>query len=252
MKPAALQPQPLSNGSRMRDLHCLCLVLPFLWEQMVKAYKYVSGVFLVSHSSKQQATDGSKPPSKMDVNQLQEQYHCLKEKQKLHTHVVVFKTGENGSIPRESMISAVLVNKSMRRALKGREFKVDLPCHGNGQDSSPWRIHLGIHRLAHHQGKPCDSVHNRTEHSMWSCEESLDSTEPSIAFSIKEEDSPSPEETVSCNSTPSPVTSIWAYSSLNLSASKPVSSKLSYYPFPQKKNPKISEAARKLGLYVSQ
>lgn len=60
---------------------------------MAKAYKYMSGVFLVSHSSDQQATDSSRPPSKMDVNRLQEQYHYLKEKQKLHTHVVVFKTG---------------------------------------------------------------------------------------------------------------------------------------------------------------
>lgn len=93
MKSAALQPQPLSNGTRMRDLHCLCLILSFLWEQMVKAYKYMSSIFLVSHSSNQQATDSARPPSKMDVNRLQEQYHYLKEKQKLHTHVVVFKTG---------------------------------------------------------------------------------------------------------------------------------------------------------------
>uniref|UniRef100_A0A8C6XYW8 Uncharacterized protein n=1 Tax=Naja naja TaxID=35670 RepID=A0A8C6XYW8_NAJNA len=157
----------------------------------------------------------------------------------------------NGTIPKESMISAVLINKSTRKALKGREIKVDLPCHGNGQDSSPWRIHLGIHRLGHHQGQPCDNVQNRTEHSMWSCEESLDSTEPAIAFSIKEENSCPPEETISSDSTQTSVTSIWDYSSLNVSASKPVPSKLSYYPFPQKKNPKISEAARKLGLYVS-
>ncbi|XP_032093900.1 uncharacterized protein C9orf152 homolog [Thamnophis elegans] len=252
MKPAVLRPQPLSNGTRMRDLHCLCLVLSFLWEQVAKAYKYMSGVFLVSHSSDQQATDSSRPPSKMDVNRLQEQYHYLKEKQKLHTHVVVFKTGGNGSIPKESMISAVLINKTMRKALKGREIKVDLPWQGNGQDSSPWRIHLGIHRLARHQGQPCDGVQNRIEHSMWSCEESLDSTEPAIAFAIKEENSRPPEEMVSSNSTRTSVTSIWAYSSLNISASKPTSTKLSYYPFPQKKNPKISEAARKLGLYVSQ
>lgn len=97
MKSVVLQPDPqaqrLSNGARMRDLHCLCLILSFLWEQMVKAYKYVSGIFLVSHSLNQQATDSSRPPSQIDVNRLQEQYHYLKEKQKLHTHVVVFKTG---------------------------------------------------------------------------------------------------------------------------------------------------------------
>ncbi|KAL7976467.1 hypothetical protein Chor_008416 [Crotalus horridus] len=149
------------------------------------------------------------------------------------------------------MISAVLINKSMRKALKGREFKVDLPCHGNGQDSSPWRIH--IHHLAHHQEQPYDSLQNRTGCGMWSCEEeSLDGTELAIAFSIKEENSHPSEEMVSSNSTRTSVTSIWTYSSLNISASKPVSSKLSYYPFPQKKNPKVSEAAKKLGLYVSQ
>uniref|UniRef100_A0A670ZCG1 TBC1 domain-containing protein n=1 Tax=Pseudonaja textilis TaxID=8673 RepID=A0A670ZCG1_PSETE len=163
-----------------------------------------------------------------------------------------FRVIINGTIPKESMISAVLINKSMRKALKGREIKVDLPCQENAQDSSPWRIHLGIHRLGHHHGQPCDNVQNRTEHSMWSCEESLDSSEPAIAFSINEENSRPPEETVSSDSTRTSVTSICDYSSLNISASKPVPSKLSYYPFPQKKNPKISEAARKLGLYVSQ
>ncbi|ETE60891.1 hypothetical protein L345_13364, partial [Ophiophagus hannah] len=247
----------------MRDLHCLCLVLSFLWEQLVKAYKYMSGIFLVSHSSNQQATDSSRPPSKMDVNRLQEQYHYLKEKQKLHTHVIVFKTGmdsflacsqrhhcESCGILKMPAILTITSN-SMRKALKGREIKVDIPCHTNGQDSSPWRIHLGIHRLGHHQGQPCDNVQNRTEHSMWSCEESLDSTEPAIAFSIEEENSRPPEETVSSDSTRTSVTSIWDYSSLNISASKPVPSKLSYYPFPQKKIPKISEAARKLGLYIS-
>ncbi|KAM3820759.1 uncharacterized protein C9orf152 homolog [Vipera latastei] len=237
----------------MRDLDCLCLILSFLWEQMVKAYKYMSGIFLVSQSSNQQATDSSRPPSQMDVNRLQEQYHYLKEKQKLHTHVVVFKTGGKGAIPRKSMISAVLINKSMRKALKGREFKVGLPCHGNGQDSSPWQIHLGIHRLAHPQEQPYNSIQNQTGRSTWSCkEESLDDTEPAIAFSIKEENSRSLEEMVSSSLAWTSVTSIWTYSSLNISASKPESSKLSYYPFPRKKNPKVSETAKKLGLYVSQ
>ncbi|XP_026534684.1 LOW QUALITY PROTEIN: uncharacterized protein C9orf152 homolog [Notechis scutatus] len=157
------------------------------------------------------------------------------------------RKGRNGTIPKESMISAVLINKSMRKALKGREIKVDLPCQGNGQDSSLWHIHLGIHRLGHHHGQPCDNVQNRTEHSMWSCEESLDSSEPAIAFSINEENSRPPEETVSSDSTRTSVTSIWDYSSLNISASKPVPSKLSYYPFPQKKNPKFLKLQGNLG-----
>ncbi|XP_007428415.1 uncharacterized protein C9orf152 homolog isoform X1 [Python bivittatus] len=233
----------------MREIHCFCLILSFLWQQMVKAYKYMSGIFTVTHSSKQQDTDSSRQPNKMDVNRLQEQYHCLKERQKLQTHVILFKAGGNEAIPKESMVSAVLINKSMRKALKER--KINLPCSENAHESSPWRIHLGIHRLAHHQKQPCDIAQDQHEHSMLSCEESLESTEQAIALSSKEENPCPVEETVGSNSPCTSVTSIWTYSSLNISASKPAPSKLSYYPFPQKKNPKISEAARKLGLYVS-
>ncbi|XP_063157966.1 uncharacterized protein LOC134496140 [Candoia aspera] len=226
-----------------------------VFRSMVKAYKYMSGIFVVTHSSKQQDTDCARQPNKMDINRLQEQYHCFKEKQKLQTHVIVFKavfTGGNEAVPTESMVSTVLINKGMRRALKEREIKLDLPCSGNAQVSSPWRMHLGVHRLAHHQKRPCDIVPNQNEHSMLSCQALLESTEQALASSSKEENLHPTEETVHSNSPRTSVTSIWTYSSLNTSASKPAPSKLPYYPFPQKKNPKISEAARKLGLYVSQ
>lgn len=128
MKSAVLQPQPLSNGTRMRDLHCLCLILSFLWEQMVKAYKYMSGIFLVSHSSNQQATDSSRPLSKMDVNQLQEQYHYLKKKQKLHTHVVVFKTGmfrSNRDSDNQAFLNSMLFSKRKGAYTAKGNFSLD-------------------------------------------------------------------------------------------------------------------------------
>lgn len=80
-------------ASTMKEMPCFCLILSLLWEQMVKAYKYMSGIFLVTHPSKQQASDCSRQPTKMDINVLEERYNCLKQKQKLQTHVIVFKTG---------------------------------------------------------------------------------------------------------------------------------------------------------------
>ncbi|KYO46965.1 NEDD8 ultimate buster 1 [Alligator mississippiensis] len=47
----------------------------------------------------------------MDVSILEEQYDCIKQKQKLQTHIIVFKTGENDSVHDESMVNAVLINK---------------------------------------------------------------------------------------------------------------------------------------------
>ncbi|XP_061443648.1 uncharacterized protein C9orf152 homolog isoform X2 [Rhineura floridana] len=257
----------------MKEMLCFCLILSFLWEQMVKAYKYMSGIFLVTHPSKQRASDCSGQPTKMDVSVLEEQYDCLKQKQKLQTHIIVFKTGGNETVPRESMVNAVLINKKMRKAkafkecLPIREVSFELPCKEDIQESSPWRIHLEIHRLAQgdHQKIPCDIVQNKNEQfttdseilfqkkSIMSCEELLKGSEQSVGILSKQENPSPAEKTDSSNSPLTSVTSpIWTHAQISVSKLAPASSKLPYYPFPQKKTPKISEAARRLGLYVSQ
>ncbi|XP_053121443.1 uncharacterized protein C9orf152 homolog isoform X2 [Hemicordylus capensis] len=227
----------------------------------------------VTHPSKQQTSDCSGQPTKMDVSVLEEQYGYLKKKQKLQTHIIVFKTGENGTVPGESMVNAVLINKKTRKAkafkehIPIREVHLELPCSCNVEESSPWRIHLGIHRLeqGEHQKSPCNVIQKKTEEtstdskilsqeeSMMSCKELVTGTEQSIHLLSEQEKSSPAEVTDSSSSALTSVTSpVWTHSQISASKFAPSSSKLPYYPFPQKKTPRISEAARRLGLYVSQ
>ncbi|XP_033021630.1 uncharacterized protein C9orf152 homolog isoform X1 [Lacerta agilis] len=233
----------------------------------------ISSSVPVTHLSKQRASDCSGQPTKMDVSMLEEQYDCLKQKQKLQTHIIVFKTGENETISGESMVSAVLINKKMRKAkafkehAPVREVSLELPCSENIQESSPWRIHLEIHRLAHgeHQEVPLGAVQKSNEQvsadseilsqkeRVMTCEELLKGSEQSAGI-LSEQENLSPAETT--DSSYSHLTSVtspaWTHTQISVSKLAPTSSKLPYYPFPQKKTHKISEAARRLGLYVSQ
>nr|XP_020635435.1 uncharacterized protein C9orf152 homolog isoform X1 [Pogona vitticeps] len=256
----------------MKEVLCFCLILSFLWEQMVKAYKYMSGIFLVTHPSKQRASDCSGQPTKMDVSILEEQYDCLKQKQKLQTHIIIFKTGESETVPRESMVNAVVINKKIRKAhavkqsFSTRDVCLELPSSRNIHENSPWRVHLELHRLT--QGKepqkvPCDIVQNKNEEihtdnqipsqkSEEPCEELFESTELSTGLLNKQENLILLGGKDSSNSSLAPVTSpIWTHSQNSAPKWTATSNKLCYYPFPQKKNHKISEAAKRVGLYVS-
>ncbi|XP_042330938.1 uncharacterized protein LOC121934473 [Sceloporus undulatus] len=238
----------------MREILCFCLILSFLWEQMVNAYKYMSGIFLVTHPSKQRASDCSRQPTKMDVSILEEQYDCLKQKQKQQTHIIVFKTDKNESMPKESMVNPVLINKN---TIKAKVFKehasikevcLELPHNGNIEDSSPWRIHLELHRLeqGEHQKVPCDVMQNKNEQigndskllsqkkSMVSCEESLKCSEESIKLLSEQKNLSPAEKRDSSDSSFAPVK--WTYSQMSVSKLASASNKLPYYPFPQKKN----------------
>ncbi|XP_044281060.1 uncharacterized protein C9orf152 homolog [Varanus komodoensis] len=218
----------------------------------------------------QRASDCSGQPTKMDVSKLEEQYDCLKQKQKLQTHIIVFKTGVNETFSRESMISTVLINKKMRKAkafeecVPVKEVSLELPCSGNTQEISPWRIHLGIHRLAQGDCQKGDVIQNKNEEvsmdsrilsqkeSTMSSEELLERSEQSIALLSKQENASYPENTDRSASPSASIASpVWIHSQISTSKLVSASSKLPYYPFPQKKAPKISEAARRLGLYVS-
>ncbi|KFP32484.1 Uncharacterized protein C9orf152, partial [Colius striatus] len=151
----------------MKKMSCFCMTFSSLLEQMVKACKYLTGIFSVTHTSEQQASDRDKQPTKMDVSLLEEQYDHIKQKQKLQSHIIVFKTDEQVAALPESMVSAVLINKNLRRSksftehVPVRKVKLEMTGSGNVQDNSPWRTHLGIHRLvqASCQGVTCDPSH---------------------------------------------------------------------------------------------
>ncbi|KFP74960.1 Uncharacterized protein C9orf152, partial [Apaloderma vittatum] len=132
---------------------CFCVTFSSLLEQMGKAYKYMTGIFSVTHTLEQQASDCGKRRSRMDVSLLEEQYDHIKQKQKLQSHMIVFKTGEHESVLQESMVNAVSVNKTVRRSKSFtecapvRKVRLEVTSSGNVQDNSLWRTHLGIHRL---------------------------------------------------------------------------------------------------------
>uniref|UniRef100_A0A669R110 TBC1 domain-containing protein n=1 Tax=Phasianus colchicus TaxID=9054 RepID=A0A669R110_PHACC len=138
----------------MKEMSCFCMTFSSLWEQMVKAYKYTSGIFSVTHTSELRDSDHHKQPTKMDVSLLEEQYDHIKQKQKLQSHIIVFKTGEHESVLPESMVNAVLINKKVKNSksfterVPVRKVRLEVTSNGTAHDSSPWRTHLGIHRLA--------------------------------------------------------------------------------------------------------
>ncbi|XP_040449383.1 LOW QUALITY PROTEIN: uncharacterized protein LOC121087916 [Falco naumanni] len=145
----------------MKEMSCLCMTFSSLLEPMVKTYKYMTGIFSVTHTSEQQTSDRDKQPTKMDVSLLEEQYDHMKQKQKLQSHIIVFKTGEHESVLPESMINAVLINTKVRRSKSFtehapvRKVRVEMTSSSNIQNNSPWRTHLGIHRLLQ---APCQGV----------------------------------------------------------------------------------------------
>ncbi|KAM9307619.1 uncharacterized protein C9orf152 homolog [Gastrophryne carolinensis] len=253
---------------------CGCGCLQFsMWEQMQKAYKYMSEILSVTHTSKDPA-DCNRKPSKMDISRLEEQYYGMKQKQKLQTHIIVFKAGENKLISGDPVVNTVPVNE---RVLKQKPFKEQLPVKEVTLELldknylkdryGTWHAHLNIHRMVQ---MDCQTLHNADDKTS-PLHKDIDK---SILFTrlLSSEEQPKKNlehiteevETKGLNerrnsvnnlyrrsSLKHPVTTSWGhYQSPTSKASSPTE-KLYFYPFPQKKNPRISETARRLGLYVT-
>ncbi|KAM6281906.1 uncharacterized protein C9orf152 homolog [Porphyrio hochstetteri] len=266
----------------MKEMSCFCMTFSSLLEQMVKAYKYMSGIFSVTHTSEQQASDHDKQPTEMDVSLLEEQYDHIKQKQKLQSHIIVFKTGEHEPVLPESMVSAVLINKKIRRSKSFtacapvRKVRLEMASSGNVQDNSPWRTHLGMHRLAQ---TPCEGLtwdlpywknrpHSFDNQRLIS--QGNDTLQPkelegtselstvsqlgssSMLNSFSQENSSNISSTCQKPPLKSATSAVWTHPHISSIKCTPASDKLNFYPFPNKKGPRISEAARRLGLYVSQ
>ncbi|XP_069716525.1 LOW QUALITY PROTEIN: uncharacterized protein C9orf152 homolog [Phaenicophaeus curvirostris] len=253
----------------MKKMSCFCMTFSSLLEQMAKAYKYMTGIFIVTHTSEQQASDCDKQPTKMDVSLLEELYDHRKQKQKLQSHIIVFKTGEHESILPESMVNTVLINKKVVRSKSFtedapvRKVTLEMTSSGNIQDSSPWRAHLGIHRLvqAPCQGVPRDPSHcknrprgfdsqrliskgNSTlqrkeleEASELSALSQMGSSSTLNSFS-KENGS---DISSACQKPPvkSATSAVWTHQPISPTKCTPTCNKLNFYPFPNKKGPEF-------------
>lgn len=241
----------------------------------MKAYKYMTGIFSVTHTSEQQASDCDKQPTEMDVSFLEEQYDHIKQKQKLQSHVIVFKTGEHESVIPESMVNAVIINKKVRSKsftehVPVRKVRLEMNSSGNAQDNSLWHTHLGIHRLvqapcqgatqdvSHCKNGPCSFDKERLisqENGTLQPKELEGARElpvlsqlgsSSMLNSCNKEDSTCPKPPLK-----SATSAVWTHQHTSTKC-MPACNKLNFYPFPNKKGPRISEAAKRLGLYVSE
>ncbi|XP_063306886.1 uncharacterized protein LOC134608159 [Pelobates fuscus] len=244
-----------------------------LWEHAEKAYQFMSEILSVSHSHKDPA-DRTRKPSKMDISLLEEQYLCTKQKQKEQAHIIVFKAGENELMSGEQFMNTVAVNKTIR---KPNPFKEQIPVRDvtlevqnknylNERNGS-WHAHLNIHRMAqldchfNLENGTSEPEHNINIENkrlrfcrLMSYEEP--STEADILIKEKKQRSYSLESTPVNDfnrkaSLKHTLPTTWAQHHLPSSKLTSTTDKVFYYPFPQKKTPRISETARKLGLYVT-
>ncbi|XP_068031215.1 LOW QUALITY PROTEIN: uncharacterized protein C9orf152 homolog [Anomalospiza imberbis] len=261
----------------MKEMSCFCLTFSSLLEQMVKAYKYVTGIFSVTHSSEPQVSDGDKKLTRMDVSILEEQYDHIKQKQKLQPHIIVYKTGGHESLLPESMINPVLINKKVKRS---KSFRGDVPVRkvtlatmngGDSEDDLLWRVHLGSHRLgqALGQGDSWDLSHCNS--TPWSFDNQRliskgngtpQTKEPAGASELSELgqlgsasvlNSLSKENGCniysSCQKPPlkSPTAALWAHQQISATKCMPACNKLNFYPFPIGKGPEFLKLQGGLG-----
>ncbi|XP_066572711.1 uncharacterized protein C9orf152 [Amia ocellicauda] len=235
-------------------LSCCSLGLAALWQQLTRHRPAAAG-----------------RPAGMDVSLLREQYHCLRRRQRSETHVVLFKKGIKDTSG-ESLFSTIPINQEVNpakpleehMAVKGIQFDFV----SDSEDyRTPWRTHLGIHRMAH-PNRPREATSGKTSDT-----NAMTATSPREPGSAKRnllltkhaslenpvplEKSENPNDTCPAGSAilsqrkfSAPVI-LSRQLSLDESRSSQASTKLQYYPFPQKKQPKQSEAARRLGLYES-
>ncbi|KAJ7408200.1 hypothetical protein WISP_122184 [Willisornis vidua] len=217
----------------------------------------------------------------MDVSILEEQYDHIKQKQKLQPHIIVYKTGEQKSLLPESMVNAVLINKKVRRS---KSFTGDVPVKevtmettngANLEDDLLWRIHLGTHRLGQTPAQGVSWDLSQCKNRPWSFnnqrliskengtpqtkqlegESELSALSQLGSSSVLNSSSKENGCSISssCQKPPlkSPTSAVWTHQHISPTKCISACNKLNFYPFPNKKGPKISEAARKLGLYVS-
>ncbi|XP_055738269.1 uncharacterized protein LOC129823374 isoform X2 [Salvelinus fontinalis] len=192
-----------------------------------------------------------------DIALLREQYNCTKEKQK--TRVVLFRQADDATeIRGKALVNMVLVNQEMKSTHERKrtvsEAEIDFVRH---LEITPWYTHLGIHRrtngiIAPH---PNPTFTGSNSSSLTSLSE--DCPEMSSDKVLGDSTSIHSEELSTSNS----ISGSQKFSApvvlsrqLSFGGQQPPlfsSSSLHHYPFPQRKGPKKSEAARRLGMYTS-
>ncbi|KAM5298492.1 uncharacterized protein C9orf152 homolog [Ctenodactylus gundi] len=233
----------------MKGLACPCPALPHFWQ--------LGSSFMAESSRPQASRQG--PPLSMQI--LRAQYEGLREQQKTQAHLMVFPKGGNTPTSAESMVSAVWVNKGRRSCLSWDEADPEVEDTLEEADKrslqapeSPWRTHLEMHCLV-------QTLHRETGGQLRPTSQLVGSGQrlpPEGDLHLFENTQQGTEipETARCHyqggaaqtkaEEPSLKTSTQCLPSVKNPhrSGRPV-----HYPFPQRKAPRISQAARNLGLY---
>uniref|UniRef100_A0A8C3YQU5 Chromosome 9 open reading frame 152 n=1 Tax=Catagonus wagneri TaxID=51154 RepID=A0A8C3YQU5_9CETA len=236
----------------MKGLPCPCPALPRFWQ--------LGSRFMAEGS-------GTQAPGKgplLSVQLLRAQYEGLRRQQRAQARVVVLPRGGNIPAPAESVVSAVWINKERRHSLSLEE--ADAEAEGMLEEAdrgclrtpeSPWHTHLEMYRLV-------QTFHQETSHQVKHKEQFMgpEQTLPQEGDSGLSEDSQmtqqgivTPEAAqhkgqVGNTQTEARGSGLKVGTQCPLSIKNPHrSGKPAHYPFPQRKTPRISQAARNLGLY---
>ncbi|XP_036759246.2 uncharacterized protein C9orf152 homolog [Manis pentadactyla] len=236
----------------MKALPCPCPALPRCWRP---------GSHSMAQGSGTQSL-GKGPP--LSVQLLRAQYERWRRQQRAQAHLVVLPKGGNMPAPAESMVSAVWINKERRWSLS--QEQADPEAEGSPEEAdrgcvqtpeSPWHTHLEMHRSVQtfHQEASLQEQHKG---KLMVPEQSLPqggAPGPSENNRVTQQGTATPEAAQQEHQVGS-TQSKAAGSGPNTGTQCPPSvkspcrsGKPAPYPFPQRKTPRISQAARSLGLY---
>ncbi|KAF5917707.1 uncharacterized protein C9orf152 homolog [Diceros bicornis minor] len=236
----------------MKGLPCPCPALPRFWRL---------GCCLMAQGSGTQAP-GKGPP--LSIQLLRAQYEGLRRQQRAQAHLMVLPKGGNTPAPAESMVSAVWINKERRHSLSldeadpeaaGMLEEADRGCLQAPE--SPWHTHLEMHRLVQTFRQETSHQIKHKSKLMGSEQRLPQEGDPGLFGNnqMTQLGTTNPEAAQSeCQVGDTQTNTV--RSNLNTSILCPPSikntlrsGKPAHYPFPQRKMPRISQAARNLGLY---
>ncbi|XP_028817406.1 uncharacterized protein C9orf152-like [Denticeps clupeoides] len=198
------------------------------------------------------------PALRMDVALLREQYGRIRETQRRDRRVLLFGRASNDEeISGKSLIRMVPMCQEAAAPFERPESAKDVQFDFvRDYGSSPWRTHLGIHRMTRSTRSSLVSSSTKASSSMESNDygDKLTSDPEEQSNPPRQKETGEDEGEVGAVGPRKQLGSRPALSrqwSLGGYQSSPAHSATHHYPFPQMKCPRKSEAARRLGMYSS-
>ncbi|KAM6169573.1 uncharacterized protein C9orf152 homolog [Rhynchocyon petersi] len=232
----------------MQGLPCPCPALPRSWQP---------GSRFMAEGSGTQAP-GRGPP--VSIQLLRAQYEGLRSRQRAQSHVVVLPKGGNMPASSQPMVSAVWINKEKRSSLSSEEAEPEAKRMqeeaGRGclqLSKSPWHTHLEMHCLVQ---TFCQEANHQIQHKvkLTGSDQRLHPEGGLFENHQRTQQGTKISEAAQSQCLVGKIQAKAGESGLNIQC--PSSSenlrrpgKSAHYPFPQRKTPRISQAARNLGLY---